>query len=902
MQRICVPYSYIERVVHHCHTGALGSSMHTGQVSTWDKVNATYAGISRDIVRMFVKKCAVCQQHAKRVHKAALVPITAKTLFERVVIDLIDFSNSPSHGYHYILHAVDHYSKFHWAWALQDKRPATVAYHINCLLADTGPIQYMQCDRGVEFVAEVLQALEDFNCGRMVNSTAYHPQTNGLVERGNGMLKTALDHWFVQENTLDWYPPLARIRYQLNCNKPRTTKYTPYELVYGKKPPDWEALNSNSSWPLNMDTLGRVLNGSPPADEAPSPADPAASILTSMANGQPGITEPQPSPSPPSARSQLPLPQSQLPAEEPRSPPADPDIYPNVTYDLPSGAVGPVNKAMADQLNVGCHFVRLGGEGGGRCAMSAFYNALAPMEYLHLTSAERVERLDSRRREMRATWEQLNTDSSPASRKKRKDLRVIVGDVPFSGDERDAPLNPDMDLALEERRERAWQELGTHLGHSTTSLGVEAIAIMAYEHGVNVLLYVSHSQVTHFGRGTKQAVERWRKASAQERQDQQRLRRRNKQPPGHASCGWLQVESDTTAFFVPDFITQDRPWMVLYQRTTAEFMLRKDGNEVVTTSIPANGHYEAVVKQTITDGAPLYVGVYRMGDDTANEYDSVLQVATRLEAYNNAQAHSTRMAADYDSKANPVVYRHLEAVGVRVPGKNPRKGSTHSSLPCLVVDVQKQTVKGSGNTIVIHRLYTLWCPHGVLKGKVKVDKLVPLSINNFPELLHLRDDQLTARQRLAEADPNWLSPMNTVRDVATITLKTAWKRHLEARTQRTVDMSRQRSVPARMAADAAATSIAAGEADGRAALSLSTVTNQAVPRSYTGSRSPSRIVRILRENKTTYRVQWSRPEDNPEENWVNRGWLDKHADYINVVLNWREEQQRRKDNVIVFSD
>jgi hypothetical protein len=144
---ICVPYSYIERVVHYCHTGGLASSMHTEQLMTWGKLNEAYHGINRAIVRMFVKKCATCQQRPQRVHKAALVPITARSLFERVVIDLIDFSSRPSHGYRYNLHAVDHFSKFHWAWAIQDKRAATVAYHLNCLLADTGPIQHVQCDK-----------------------------------------------------------------------------------------------------------------------------------------------------------------------------------------------------------------------------------------------------------------------------------------------------------------------------------------------------------------------------------------------------------------------------------------------------------------------------------------------------------------------------------------------------------------------------------------------------------------------------------------------------------------------------------------------------------------------------------------------------------------------------------
>ena len=370
LQRVCVPYSYIERVLHFCHTGSLASSMHIGQVAMWGKLSSAYFGISRELVRAYVRKCATYQQTPKRLNKAALVTISAKTMFERVVIDLIDFNNKPSHGFKYILHAVDHFSKFHWAWALQDKRPATVAYHLNCLLADTGPIKHVQCDNGMEFVAEVLEVLADFTCGPVLNSAPYHPQTNGLVERGNAMLKTALQHWFIQENTEDWYPPLARIRYQLNCNKPRTTRYTPYELVYGKKPPE-----AGLNMPLNANSLARVLNGQPPTDTAADvthpAADPAASILSSMASGG-AVTSPQRSQSLPNSqlplpishvtdpKSQLPDPKSQLPDPEWELPAAeDSDIYPNVAYDLPPGVSGPVNQFMAATLNVGCHFVRL---------------------------------------------------------------------------------------------------------------------------------------------------------------------------------------------------------------------------------------------------------------------------------------------------------------------------------------------------------------------------------------------------------------------------------------------------------------------------------------------------------------------------------------------------------------
>ena len=167
----------------------------------------------------------------------------------------------------------------------------------------------------------------------------------------------------------------------------------------------------------------------------------------------------------------------------------------------------------------------------------------------------------------------------------------------------------------------------------------------------------------------------------------------------------------------------------------------------------ANGHIEAVVKRTIVDGARVYAGMYSMGGDTATEYDQVLLASNRLKAYHNSQAASQRMVDDADAKAQLTVYQHLDAVGVRTPGSNPRKCKTHHSLPCLVVDVDSRAFS-AGTRTVVHSLYTLWCPHDVLYDKGKVDKLVNMSINNFAALAHLRDERLTPQQRLARSDSN----------------------------------------------------------------------------------------------------------------------------------------------------
>ena len=116
--------------------------------------------------------------------------------------------------------------------------------------------------------------------------------------------------------------------------------------------------------------------------------------------------------------------------------------------------------------------------------------------------------------------------------------------------------------------------------------------------------------------------------------------------------------------------------VVVYQRTTAEWKVRMEGGEEIVRTTPPNGHYEAVVKETITNGTPAYAGVFRMGDDTATEYDRVLQVATRLVAYQNSQAASQRMADDHDRPFDRGhCLDHRPGVAVKVSPPGPRTAS-----------------------------------------------------------------------------------------------------------------------------------------------------------------------------------------------------------------------------------
>jgi transposase InsO family protein len=64
-------------------------------------------------------------------------------------------------------------------------------------------------------------------------STAYHPQTNGLVEQFNRMLCEALAK-YANEHKDDWDIYLSSALFAYRTKKHNTTRHEPFYLIYGR--------------------------------------------------------------------------------------------------------------------------------------------------------------------------------------------------------------------------------------------------------------------------------------------------------------------------------------------------------------------------------------------------------------------------------------------------------------------------------------------------------------------------------------------------------------------------------------------------------------------------------------------------------------------------------------------
>ena len=116
--------------------------------------------------------------------------------FTQVYIDIIG-PLSPSNGYSYLLMIIDRYSRFIQAMPFlgiiaEECSSAFVHGSVSLFGSPMHNCTYVYCDRGAQFTSALWRDLAQFLGAQLHHSTAYHPQTQGMVERFNKALKTAL--------------------------------------------------------------------------------------------------------------------------------------------------------------------------------------------------------------------------------------------------------------------------------------------------------------------------------------------------------------------------------------------------------------------------------------------------------------------------------------------------------------------------------------------------------------------------------------------------------------------------------------------------------------------------------------------------------------------------------------
>jgi hypothetical protein len=207
---------------------------HKGTFATYTKLQEKFywtrmASDTED----YVKSCDVCQRRDRKRHEEIAHPTYPACLNAKVAVDLV--AMPPAQGFHYIILARCDLSGYVEGRAIKKKTAATVAKFIfeEIICKGSMPGQ-LTCDLGTEFMGEVNDLLGKYRIPK-ISTTAYHPEANGMLERGNRPIKEAiirscrgnLNHWPDRV-------PLALLADRVTTK--RTTKSTPYFLRFGEHP------------------------------------------------------------------------------------------------------------------------------------------------------------------------------------------------------------------------------------------------------------------------------------------------------------------------------------------------------------------------------------------------------------------------------------------------------------------------------------------------------------------------------------------------------------------------------------------------------------------------------------------------------------------------------------------
>ena len=68
---------------------------------------------------------------------------------------------------------------------------------------------------------------------KLMFASVYHPQSNGVVERANRIIFTAIKKCLFDQKKGKWADELPKVIWSHNTAECRATKFTPFRLLYG---------------------------------------------------------------------------------------------------------------------------------------------------------------------------------------------------------------------------------------------------------------------------------------------------------------------------------------------------------------------------------------------------------------------------------------------------------------------------------------------------------------------------------------------------------------------------------------------------------------------------------------------------------------------------------------------
>ncbi|CAF4942750.1 unnamed protein product [Rotaria sp. Silwood1] len=236
---IYLPNSMISSLLHASHNDPM-SGGHFSVDRTYSKLRKHYWWPNMKYsIKQYIKSCLLCQQYniGRQKKPGRLRSISPpEGPFQVIGMDFCGPLKRTPRENRYVLIITDYFTRHVVAIPLPNcSAEKTAEALFNEYFCKFGVPSLIITDQGSHFRNQLLSNMRLLIGYNHIYSTPYHPQTNGIVERFNSTFIPQISKLQDSENN-NWDEYLQAVVFAYNSGTHKTTKYSPYELLYGRSP------------------------------------------------------------------------------------------------------------------------------------------------------------------------------------------------------------------------------------------------------------------------------------------------------------------------------------------------------------------------------------------------------------------------------------------------------------------------------------------------------------------------------------------------------------------------------------------------------------------------------------------------------------------------------------------
>ena len=257
--QIVVPKSYRHEILSMAHESPM--SGHLGINKTYHKIinHFYWPGLKSDVSK-YCKTCHTCQMVGKpnqTIPKAQLQPIPAfDEPFSRILIDCVGPLPRTRSGNEYLLTIMCTSTRFPEAIPLRNIKTKSIVKALRKFFTFVGLPKSVQSDQGSNFMSGIFQHVMHKLGIKQYRSSAYHPESQGALERFHQTLKNMIRSYCF-DTEKDWDEGIHLLLFAVRESVQESLGFSPFELVFGHSvrgplKPLKEKFLSNDETPLNL--------------------------------------------------------------------------------------------------------------------------------------------------------------------------------------------------------------------------------------------------------------------------------------------------------------------------------------------------------------------------------------------------------------------------------------------------------------------------------------------------------------------------------------------------------------------------------------------------------------------------------------------------------------------------